>query len=52
MDAVHQAVVLEEISMMNWHAMMINKELSPMQDDLLNKHFLRQHGKNASYGQK
>ncbi len=52
MDAVHQAVVLEEISMMNWHAMMINKELSPMQDDLLNKHFLRKHGKNAYYGQK
>jgi L-ribulose-5-phosphate 4-epimerase len=52
MDAVHQAVVLEEIAMMNWHAFMINKELSSMQNILLNKHFLRKHGKNAYYGQK
>lgn len=52
MDAVHQAVVLEEIAMMNWHSMMANKTLEVMQDDLLNKHFLRKHGKNAYYGQK
>lgn len=52
MDAVHQAVVLEEITMMNWHAFMINKDLGSMQNVLLNKHFLRKHGKNAYYGQK
>lgn len=52
MDAVHQAVVLEEIAMMNWHSMMANKTLDSMQSDLLNKHFLRKHGKNAYYGQK
>lgn len=52
MDAVHQAVVLEEIAMMNWHSMMANKALETMQSDLLNKHFLRKHGKNAYYGQK
>jgi L-ribulose-5-phosphate 4-epimerase len=52
MDAVHQAVVLEEIAMMNWHSMMANKALDAMQSDLLNKHFLRKHGKNAYYGQK
>lgn len=52
MDAVHQAVVLEEIAMMNWHSMMANKALVAMQSDLLNKHFLRKHGKNAYYGQK
>jgi len=52
MDAVHQAVVLEEIAMMNWHSMMANKSLESMQGDLLNKHFLRKHGKNAYYGQK
>jgi len=51
-DAVHQAIVLEEIAMMNWHAFIINKELSSMQNVLLNKHFLRKHGKNAYYGQK
>ena len=52
MDAVHQAVVLEEVAMMNWHSMMANKSLESMQSDLLNKHFLRKHGKNAYYGQK
>ncbi len=52
MDAVHQAVVLEEVAMMNWHSMMANKSLERMQSDLLNKHFLRKHGKNAYYGQK
>lgn len=52
MDAVHQAVVLEEIAMMNWHSMIANQSLDSMQNDLLNKHFLRKHGKNAYYGQK
>lgn len=52
MDAVHQAVVLEEIAMMNWHAMMANHQLDSMQPKLLDKHFLRKHGKNAYYGQK
>lgn len=51
-DAVHQAVVLEEIAMMNWHSLMINPSLQDMQHELLNKHFNRKHGSGAYYGQK
>ena len=51
MNAVHNAVVMEEVAFMDWHAMMINPELSPMQQTLLDKHYLRKHGKNAYYGQ-
>ncbi len=52
LDAVHQAVVMEEVAMMAWHVQMMNPEITPMQQVLLDKHFLRKHGKNAYYGQK
>lgn len=51
-DAVHQAVVMEEVAMMAWHVQMMNPKITPMQQALLDKHFLRKHGKNAYYGQK
>ena len=51
MNAVHNAVVMEEVAFMDWHAMMINPKLGPMQPELLDKHYLRKHGKNAYYGQ-
>ena len=51
MDAVHNAVVMEEVAFMDLHAMMLNPEISPMQQTLLDKHYLRKHGKNAYYGQ-
>lgn len=51
MDAVHNAVVMEEVAFMDWHAMMINPERGRMQQELLDKHFLRKHGANAYYGQ-
>ena len=51
MDAVHIAVVLEEVAFMNFHTMMLEPEISPMQQELLDKHFLRKHGANAYYGQ-
>ncbi len=51
-DAVHQAVVMEEVAMMAWHVQTMNPEITPMQQVLLDKHFLRKHGKNAYYGQK
>lgn len=51
MNAVHNAVVLEEIAFMDWHAMMINPDAGRMQQTLLNKHYLRKHGANAYYGQ-
>ena len=31
---------------------MVNKDIKPMQQELLDKHFLRKHGANAYYGQK
>ena len=51
MDAVHNAVVMEEVAFMDWHAMMINPAAGRMQQELLDKHYLRKHGKNAYYGQ-
>ena len=51
MEAVHNAVVMEEVAFMDWHAMMINPDRGPMQQTLLDKHYLRKHGKNAYYGQ-
>ena len=52
MNAVHNAVVMEEIAFMDWHAMMLRPEKAGMQQSLLDKHYLRKHGKNAYYGQK
>lgn len=51
-EAVHNAVVLEEAAFMNYHAMTINPSAGEMQKELLDKHYLRKHGKNAYYGQK
>ena len=51
MEAVHNAVVMEEVAFMDWHAMMISPERGSMQQALLDKHYLRKHGKNAYYGQ-
>ena len=51
MDAVHNAVVLEEVAFMNFHAMLLEPGIPPMQQDLLDKHYLRKHGANAYYGQ-
>lgn len=52
MNAVHNAVVLEELAFMAWHNLMMNPALPPMQQELLDKHYLRKHGANAYYGQK
>ncbi len=51
MNAVHNAVVMEEIAFMDWHAMVIDPQAGPMQQTLLDKHYLRKHGANAYYGQ-
>ncbi len=50
-EAVHNAVVLEEVAFMNFHAMALTPGLQPMQKELLDRHYLRKHGKNAYYGQ-
>ena len=51
MEAVHNAVVMEEVAFLDWHAMVIHPEMGPMQQELLDKHYLRKHGAKAYYGQ-
>ena len=51
-NAVHNAVVLEELAFMAYHTEAINQKIDSMQQELLDKHYLRKHGKNAYYGQK
>lgn len=50
-DAVHNAVVLEEISAMAIATRSLNSDIR-IQDELLDKHYNRKHGKDAYYGQK
>lgn len=51
-EAVHNAVVLEEVAKMAYHTYMLAPRLPAMPQVLLDKHFLRKHGANAYYGQK
>lgn len=51
-EAVHNAVVLEEVARMAWIAREINPQLKPIDSWLMAKHFQRKHGPNAYYGQK
>ncbi|MDV7105757.1 L-ribulose-5-phosphate 4-epimerase [Vibrio sp. TH_r3] len=50
-DAVHNAVVLEEISAMALSTRALNSGIK-IQPELSNKHYLRKHGDNAYYGQR
>lgn len=50
-NAVHNAVVLEELAFMAFHTEAISPGKENMQQELLDKHYLRKHGKNAYYGQ-
>ena len=50
-NAVYNAVVLEEVAYMAYHALTLCPQLKPMQQELLDKHYLRKHGANAYYGQ-
>ncbi len=51
-EAVENAVVIEEVAFMNYHTGTLLPECNEIQSELLEKHFLRKHGKNAYYGQK
>lgn len=51
-DAVMHAVVLEEVSKMNLFTRMLNPFSADLPQHILDKHYLRKHGKNAYYGQK
>ncbi len=50
-NAVHNAVVLEELAFMAFHTEAIQPGKETMQQELLDKHYLRKHGANAYYGQ-
>ncbi|TLQ37958.1 L-ribulose-5-phosphate 4-epimerase [Ruoffia tabacinasalis] len=50
-DAVMNSVVLEEVCRMNYYAKAINPLSKELPQDILDKHYLRKHGKNAYYGQ-
>ena len=50
-EAVHNAVVMEEVAFMDWHALMLNPYHRDMQSALLDRHYLRKHGPGAYYGQ-
>lgn len=50
-NAVHNAVVLEEVAKMAARCEMINPEVKPAPQELQDKHYYRKHGANAYYGQ-
>lgn len=50
-DAVHNAVVLEEVAKMAYRAELINHHVQPAPQELQDKHYYRKHGANAYYGQ-
>lgn len=50
--AVENAITLEEVAKMAFLTEQINPHTQPIDQQLLNKHYLRKHGKNAYYGQK
>ncbi|WP_337010486.1 L-ribulose-5-phosphate 4-epimerase [Pantoea sp. AS142] len=51
-DAVHNAVVMEEVARMAWISCGINPHLQGIDEYLKHKHFMRKHGPGAYYGQK
>lgn len=51
-NAVHNAVVMEEVAKMAYRAMVLTPGLAPISQTILDKHYLRKHGANAYYGQK
>ena len=50
-EAVHNAVVLEEVAKMAYRTEQINSAVAPAPRELQDKHYFRKHGKNAYYGQ-
>lgn len=50
-EAVHNAVVLEEVAKMAARALEINPDAAPAPQTIMDKHYFRKHGTNAYYGQ-
>ncbi len=49
--ALLHARVLEETARLAFHCLTLSERMTPLEDFLTDKHFLRKHGKNAYYGQ-
>ena len=50
-EAVHNAVVTEEVAKMAYRCEVINPRVQPAPQELQDKHYYRKHGANAYYGQ-
>ncbi len=50
-EAVHNAKVLEEVAKMAFNTKLLNKDIEEVSQVLLDKHYLRKHGRKAYYGQ-
>lgn len=51
-NTLENAVILEKIAKMNLEVLKINPDVNSIDKTLLDKHYLRKHGKNAYYGQR
>ena len=51
-DAVYHAVILEEIARMAYLTKTLQPNTAALKQGIVDKHYLRKHGKNAYYGQK
>jgi len=51
-DAVHHAVIVEELAAMAWQTLTINPAAAPIADALRDRHHFRKHGPQATYGQR
>jgi len=52
LEAVHNAVVLEEVAFMAWHTLALSPDNPGISRPLLDRHYFRKHGPGAYYGQK
>ena len=50
-EAAHNAVVLEAVARMAYRTLTLRGEAKAVSQALLDRHYLRKHGKNATYGQ-
>lgn len=50
-EAVLHATILEEVAKMAWHSMLLSPGLPPIAQTLMDRHYRRKHGADATYGQ-
>ena len=51
-NAVHNAVVLDEAAKMAYRTLVLNGQVTPINQYIMDKHYFRKHGENAYYGNK